>query len=125
MSFQSADLEDFAQGARFRPVRLLYVGRLVEDKNLRRLMEAVRGLDARLELCGTGPLEEELRGLAQNVDFRGYVAPEELPARFAAADALVLPSLYEPFGVAVREAAAAATCRSSARAPPALPATSP
>ncbi len=108
MSFQSADLEDFAPGSPGPgPVRLLYVGRLVEDKNLRRLIQAVRGLDAQLEVCGTGPLEEELRGLAENVHFRGYVAPEDLPARFAAADALVLPSLYEPFGVAVREAAAA------------------
>jgi glycogen(starch) synthase len=90
-------------------VRLLYVGRLVEDKNLRRLLQASRGLDARLELCGTGPLEAELRSLACGlpVDFRGYVAPEDLPALYAAADALVLPSLYEPFGVAVREAAAA------------------
>jgi glycosyltransferase involved in cell wall biosynthesis len=108
VSFQSADLEDFAPGPSGPgPVRLLYVGRLVEDKNLRRLIQAVSGLGARLEVCGTGSLEEELRGLAQNVDFRGYVAPEHLPARFAAADALVLPSLYEPFGVAVREAAAA------------------
>ncbi len=110
VSLQSADLEGFAPGPRGRgPARLLYVGRLVEDKNLRRLLQALRGLDARLELCGTGPLEAELRSLAEglDVDFRGYVAPEDLPARFAAADALVLPSLYEPFGVAVREAAAA------------------
>ena len=110
VSLQSADLEGFAPGPpEPGPVRLLYVGRLVEDKNLRRLLQALRGLDARLELCGTGPLEAELRSLAEglDVDFRGYVAPEDLPARFAAADALVLPSLYEPFGVAVREAAAA------------------
>ena len=106
VSLQSADLDGFAPGQREPgPLRLLYVGRLVEDKNLRRLLQALRGLDARLELCGTGPLEAELHSL--DVDFRGYVAPADLPARFAAADALVLPSLYEPFGVAVREAAAA------------------
>ncbi len=114
MSLQSADLEPFAavaETASGGPVRLLYVGRLVEDKNLRRLLHALVGLDAELVLCGTGPLEGELRSLAARLgvraDFEGYVAPAELPARFGAADALVLPSLYEPFGVAVREAAAA------------------
>ncbi|HLM27083.1 MAG TPA: glycosyltransferase family 4 protein [Thermoleophilaceae bacterium] len=114
VSLQSADLEPFAAvaaGAGSPPVRLLYVGRLVEDKNLERLLRALAGLDACLELCGTGPLEGELRSLAERLgveaDFRGYVAPAELPARFTKAGALVLPSLYDPFGVAVREAAAA------------------
>jgi len=114
VSLQSADLEPFAGVASpgaGSPVGLLYVGRLVEDKNLRRLLRALVGLDAKLVLCGTGPLEGELRSLAGQlgvqVEFAGYVAPADLPARFAAADALVLPSVYEPFGVAVREAAAA------------------
>jgi glycosyltransferase involved in cell wall biosynthesis len=120
VSLQSADLEPFASAPRperpARPVRLLYVGRLVADKNLERLLRALgaAGLgpsEAELELCGTGPLEARLRALAGelglSVRLRGYVAPSELPAAFASADALVLPSLYEPFGVAVREAAAA------------------
>jgi len=120
VSLQSADVGAFAAVERperpRRPVRLLYAGRLVADKNLPRLVRALAatGLsedDAVLELCGTGPLEAELRELARELRaplrVRGYVAPEELPEAFAAADALVLPSLYEPFGVAVREAAAA------------------
>jgi glycosyltransferase involved in cell wall biosynthesis len=41
------------------------------------------------------------------VRFRGYVGPSELPAVYAEADVLVLVSTYEPFGVTVREAAAA------------------
>ena len=40
------------------------------------------------------------------VRFRGFVAPVDLPAVYAAADALALVSTYEPFGVTVREAAA-------------------
>ena len=115
VSLQSAELEPFERvaggAAGGPPVRVLYVGRLVEDKNLRRLLRASAGLDLRLVLCGTGPLEGELRALATELgvdaEFAGYVAPADLPARFAEADALVLPSLYEPFGVAVREAAAA------------------
>jgi len=119
VSLQSADLEPFAAAARSAapgegPVRLLYVGRLVEDKNLRRLVRGLASLDpgeAELVVCGTGPLEAELRSLAAElgvaVELQGYVAPTDLPARFSSCHALALPSLYEPFGVAVREAAAA------------------
>jgi len=118
VSLQSADLEPFAAAVRSAPaegpVRLLYVGRLVEDKNLRRLVRGLASLDpgeAELVVCGTGPLEAELRSLAAElgvaVELQGYVAPTDLPARFSSCHALLLTSLYEPFGVAVREAAAA------------------
>jgi glycosyltransferase involved in cell wall biosynthesis len=121
VSVQSADLEAFRAVARERaasksPVRVLSVGRLVPDKNLALLMEAFADCDfrageAELELCGTGPLEEELRDLAERlsvpVRFRGYVAPASLPGVYAEACVLALVSTYEPFGVTVREAAAA------------------
>jgi glycosyltransferase involved in cell wall biosynthesis len=122
VSIQSADLDRFrAVAAREpigdeRPVRVLSVGRLVSDKNLAVLIEAFAAAgfaegQAELELCGTGPLEHELRTLAGRlgvpVRFRGFAAPDELPAVYAGADALALVSTYEPFGVAAREAAAA------------------
>jgi L-malate glycosyltransferase len=97
-------------------VRVLSVGRLVPDKNLGLLIEAFAECgfsdgEASLELCGTGPLEGELRALASRlgvpVRFRGYVAPDALPDVYAGADVLALVSTYEPFGVTVREAAAA------------------
>jgi glycogen(starch) synthase len=56
-------------------------------------------------------LEHELRTLSGRlrvpVHFRGFAAPDELPAVYGRADALALVSTYEPFGVAAREAAAA------------------
>jgi glycosyltransferase involved in cell wall biosynthesis len=121
VSVQSADLEAFrgmtAKGyTSSRPVRVLYVGRLVPDKNLALLIEAFAGCgfadgEAELELCGTGPLEGELRALAARlgvpVKFRGFVAPSDLPALYASAGVLALVSTYEPFGVTVREAVAA------------------
>jgi glycosyltransferase involved in cell wall biosynthesis len=121
VSVQSADLEAFRgvateRNTSSRPVRVLYVGRLVPDKNLALLIEAFAQCgfedgEAELELCGTGPLESELRSLASRlgvpVRFRGFVAAEELPAVYASADLLALVSTYEPFGVTVREAAAA------------------
>jgi glycosyltransferase involved in cell wall biosynthesis len=122
VSLQSADVGRLraAAGPHARrpdgPVRVLAVGRLVPDKNVALLIEAFAeaGLyegEAELELCGSGPLERELREAARRLrvpaSFRGYVEPAELPARYAQADLLALVSTYEPFGVAVREAVAA------------------
>ena len=123
VSIQSADLERVravAGGGTLRsdggPVRVLSVGRLVADKNLVALIEAFAEAgfgagEAELELCGTGPLDVELSGLAEQLGvplrLHGYVAPEELPALYRSADVLALVSTYEPFGVTVREAAAA------------------
>ena len=120
VALQSADVERFravaSAGPRAGgPPRVLAVGRLVADKNLAALIEAfaAAGLvgEAELEICGTGPLEGELRALAARlgvpVRFAGYVPPAELPTLYAEADLLALVSTYEPFGVAAREAAAA------------------
>jgi glycosyltransferase involved in cell wall biosynthesis len=121
VSIQSADLGAFRTVARERvpggtPVRVLAVGRLVPDKNLALLIEsfAACGFDANeaeLTLCGVGPLEGDLRALAERLSvparFRGYAAPEELPGVYDGADVLALVSTYEPFGVTAREAAAA------------------
>ncbi|HET6871260.1 MAG TPA: glycosyltransferase family 4 protein [Solirubrobacteraceae bacterium] len=112
VALQAADLERFraVAPARGDVCRVLSVGRLVPDKNFATLIRAVPA-DAELEIVGTGFLEEELKRLADDqaarVSFRGHVSPEELPALYAAADVYALISTYEPFGVAVREAAAA------------------
>lgn len=98
------------------PVRLLVVGRLVPDKNLATLLEAFAGAgfepgEAELVVRGVGPLEVELRAQAARlgvpVRFVGYTPPASLPRAYAEADALVLISTYEPFGVTMREGAAA------------------
>jgi glycosyltransferase involved in cell wall biosynthesis len=98
------------------PVRVLSVGRLVPDKNLRLLLDAwveagLRPEEARLELVGSGPLEHELRACAERLGvparFRGYVSPGDLPGAYGEADVLALVSTYEPFGVTVREGVAA------------------
>jgi len=122
VSIQSADLDRVraAEAASPRvdggPVRVLAVGRLVPDKNFVALVEAFATADfaageAELELCGTGPLDVELSALAEQLEvplrLHGYVAPNELPGLYRSADVLALVSTYEPFGVTVREAAAA------------------
>ena len=121
LGIQSADLAAFREArasreARRKPFTVLAVGRLVPDKNLRALLEAhvragLTAADASIEIIGTGFLDAELRELARRLDlparFRGHLAPAELPQAFAAADVYALVSTYEPFGVVVREAAAA------------------
>jgi glycosyltransferase involved in cell wall biosynthesis len=120
VSIQSADLSRVSPRHEprepGRPVRVLGVGRLVPDKNFVTLVEAFAQADlapgeAELELCGTGPLDVELSGLAEQLGvplrLHGYVAPNELPDLYRSADVLALVSTYEPFGVTVREAAAA------------------
>ncbi len=119
VSLQSADLDAFAGVPRTPhsgPVRVLSVGRLVADKNLEALIDAFARAgfapgEAELTLCGSGPLERRLRERAEQVGapvrFLGYAAPAELPRLYAEADVLALVSTYEPFGVTMREGAAA------------------
>ncbi len=102
-----------ASGPPAGPVEVLTVARLVPDKGIDVLLEAFAraGLgerEARLRIVGGGPLQQALedraRALGVSASFTGAVAAAELPAHFARAGVFVLPSLYEPFGVALREA---------------------
>jgi glycogen(starch) synthase len=56
-------------------------------------------------------LDVDLSALAERLGvplrLHGYVAPDRLPGLYLEADVLALVSTYEPFGVTVREAAAA------------------
>ena len=96
---------------------LLYVGSLDQKKGLFVLLDALKiltdaGAGVHLALVGDGPLkialEGKLRnlGLGNNVTMLGDVRHEKLPGVFAACDVYVQPSLVEPFGVVVLEAAA-------------------
>jgi glycosyltransferase involved in cell wall biosynthesis len=118
VALQSADVEALrpAGGHSGGPVRVLSVGRLVPDKNLDLLIQAFAEADfeegeAELELRGIGPLEPELRAAAGRlgvpVSLPGPVPPYELGDVYAGAHVLALVSGYEPFGVTLREGAAA------------------
>jgi glycosyltransferase involved in cell wall biosynthesis len=94
---------------------LLYVGALRRRKNLPRLLVALARLRARplLALAGSaGPDATVLRdlamrlGLGDDVRILGYVPEDDLPALYSGALAVVLPSLYEGFGLTALEAMA-------------------
>jgi rhamnosyl/mannosyltransferase len=91
----------------------LFVGRLVYYKGVEFLLDALRGTDLRVAICGDGPLRAELEAraleLPGQVFFLGDVGEEELPALHAASTGFVLPSVAasETFGVVQLEAMAA------------------
>lgn len=102
------------------PVRIVFLGRLVERKGAAELVRAVvrmRELTARpvhVVLGGTGPLKESLEelvregGLDGTVELIGYVTEEDKASLLAGADVVALPSTGgESFGISVVEALAA------------------
>ena len=98
------------------PVRLLYIGRLVEVKGVRLLLHAMKklvdeGENIELELLGDGPQREEYEqltqklGLKDKVCFRGYRLEKEL--FYDSTQIFVYPSIWqEAFGISIVEAMA-------------------
>ena len=82
--------------------QVLFVGRLVERKGVKHLIDAVRrmpgDLRARLVVIGDGPERQRLEALGGQVEFRGRVSDEELRATYARSDVLVLPSIVDARG---------------------------
>lgn len=90
--------------------RLVFVGRLIPQKNLPALFDAVAGMDVELLIVGNDVLNEELRAAVAArrlpVTFLGNVPNGELPRVLRSADVFVLPSLYEGHPKALIEAMA-------------------
>jgi glycosyltransferase involved in cell wall biosynthesis len=96
-------------------LRVLATGRLISRKGLDHLLRAYAIAGAQrpgitLRIVGSGPAEADLRRLAREldvrVDFDGFVDQPHLPAAYATAQAYVFPTLRDPFGIVVLEAAA-------------------
>lgn len=97
-----------------RARRYVYVGQLIDRKNVEDLLRALALLDEDTELtiAGEGPNERVLRSLAvdlgidRRVRFVGYLDPAAVPHELARAATLVLPSRVEVYGLVVNEALA-------------------
>ena len=90
---------------------LLFVGTRQPKKNLSRLIQAfelVRKKFPDVELVIAGKIwkqfTDEKFAKPSQVKYLGYVPEEDLPGLYAGAEALVLPSLYEGFGIPAVEA---------------------
>ena len=88
---------------------VLYVGKLLYNKGVHVLFEALRGLDARGLIVGFGDYREELETIAPpNVLFTGALEHRHLVHLLPLCDVEVVPSIFpEAFGMVAAEAAAA------------------
>jgi glycosyltransferase involved in cell wall biosynthesis len=88
---------------------VVYFGKLIEQKGVQVLLEAMHGVDARLVVVGFGPYRAELERLAPpRTLFTGPFEHRHLVQLLPLADVTVVPSIFpEAFGMVAAEAAAA------------------
>jgi glycosyltransferase involved in cell wall biosynthesis len=88
---------------------VVYFGKLIPQKGVDLLLEAMRGLDARAVIVGFGPQRSELEAAAPSRTlFTGPLEHRHLTKLLALADVCVVPSVFpEAFGMVAAEAAAA------------------
>jgi glycosyltransferase involved in cell wall biosynthesis len=90
---------------------VVYYGKLIEQKGVHLLLEALRAVDARAVVVGFGEQRRELEALAGGRTlFTGPLEHRHLVHLLALADVSVVPSIFpEAFGMVAAEAAAAGT----------------
>jgi len=96
---------------------VLYVGRIVYEKGIHVLINAVpkvlEKVNAKFIIVGSGYMKEQLlnivrsMGLEHKVLFMGFVDDETLLRLQKCTDISIVPSLFEPFGIVALEAMAA------------------
>lgn len=102
------EVEEYRRRAGLPGRFLLFLGGITPNKNLSGLLQALEGVDPAppLVVAGAGRL---CRSPLPSVIGLGPVEEEDLPRLYAAATALVVPSLVEGFGLPVLEAMACGT----------------
>ncbi|HER45292.1 MAG TPA: glycosyltransferase family 1 protein, partial [Thermoplasmatales archaeon] len=95
---------------------LFFIGRLVTVKGIDKLVQAMPLVlkefpTTKVLILGVGDMEHELQSLADGLGIHDqvimrteFVDEQERIRHYAAADVVVLPSLYEPFGIVCTEA---------------------
>jgi len=112
------DLSDFRSKFALPEEKIvLYVGRLVYEKGIHVLINAVpkvvSKVNAKFIIVGSGYMKEQLlnivrsMGLEHKVLFQGFMDEKSLLKLQKCADVSVVPSLFEPFGIVALEAMAA------------------
>jgi glycosyltransferase involved in cell wall biosynthesis len=98
-------LERFLEGE--RPT-VVYFGKLIRNKGVHHLLEALRDIDARAVIVGFGDWRRELEAMAPpNALFTGPFEHRHLVHLLPLADVSVVPSIFpEAFGMVAAEAAA-------------------
>jgi glycosyltransferase involved in cell wall biosynthesis len=100
------------------PVRMLFVGRVVRQKGLSYLLDALATMkgqgttDWYLKIVGDGPMRPRLEmqaaecGIAEQVEFTGWLPFEQVPVEMRSAHLFVLPSIVEGMPLVLLQAMA-------------------
>jgi 1,4-alpha-glucan branching enzyme len=116
--YENEDLSGFRRRFALPDEKIvLFVGRLVYEKGVHVLVNAAQKIlekaNAKIVIVGNGYMKDQLSGLVKNmgltnkVVFTGFVDDDTLRKLQRCASALVVPSLFEPFGIVALEAMAA------------------
>jgi glycosyltransferase involved in cell wall biosynthesis len=95
--------------------KLIFVGQLIERKGVQTLLKAIKNInekrdDFHLTIIGKGKLEPHLRNYIENnqlqklVNFQGIIQSENVTNYISKADLLILPSLFDGWGMVINEA---------------------
>lgn len=85
--------------------KFLYVGRLIEKKNISFLIEVFNENGLPLTIVGDGPLLNQLKEQANsNIVFKGHCSNNEIHKIYKDHQIFILPSIVEPWGLVVEEA---------------------
>ena len=114
--YNGAILERFHRGRTEggKTLRLIYVGRLIEEKGVQTILQALgylRDADCRLTIVGDGDYRAPLQAIAKELDIDSRVqflgTRDDVPELLADSDVFVhVPDCAEGFGIAVVEALA-------------------
>ena len=113
--FYTCDWEKFNENIGIEVPRekaFLYVGRYIDRKGMKTLLSAYQSYRSevsdpwKLWTVGTGAWSKQIQDIKGVQDW-GFVQPDRLPQIMRTAGAFILPSLYEPWGVVLHEAATA------------------
>lgn len=89
-----------------RPIAL-FVGRISYEKNIEEFLRMPH--EGSKVVCGTGPLEVDLKKRFADVHWLGVLDRSTLAHVYASADVFVMPSRHETFGLVMLEAMACGT----------------
>lgn len=91
------------------PNQFVFVGRLVEEKNVRGLISAYELYRKSvinpwpLVVIGDGPLRDLVKNV-EKIEWKGWLEASEISDILSKSGCFILPSIYEPWGVVVHEA---------------------
>lgn len=97
--YNGVDTDRFSPDTASSQNEFLYLGRLTQKKGIERFLEAIqlldeRGTDAVVRIAGRGEMAgtiEEMASSIENLEYEGFVSPEDLPELYARSRALVVP----------------------------------